>query len=482
MEIQKPEAVQIVKKYQADPCSFLTEVLDVKPEHLWYKMRLILESIRDNKKTAVKAGHSVSKSFTAGRAALWFLYNFFPATVITTAPSHPQVEEILWREIRHAHANAKVPLGGHVTKTKIELAEKWFAYGFATKPDTVTQEATRMQGYHNENLLLILDEAPGILPQIWDSAMTLLSSGNARLLVIGNPTMATGDFADCFKDPTFNKITIAVPDTPNYKEDREVIPGLSGREYEADVIRKYGKDSNYYKARVGGQIPDTDIYALIPLSWIERAENRMTAKTYKVRKRFITVDVADGGDDNHVIKAWENKTQIDELVIPDKKVEELEPHVWRMLRKIDGNAIVWDNDGIGRVLGGLLRASADKNTTLIPFEGSSQQVNEPADFEYRYSEGHWAMRKDFENDEICIFKNEEQREEIASVKLVDHRKGFITIEQKKFLKKRIGRSPDHKDAVMMMSACYDEVPAHSKTADSSYKDWANSQQTSHMAA
>ena len=147
---------EIVSLYQDDPVRFMVDVLDVRRDLVWAKMDEIACGVRDNKFTAVKAGHGVSKSFTASRIALWFLYSFYPSTVITTAPSHTQVEEILWREIRSCHANAKVAWGGNVTKTKIDLAEKWFAYGFATKSDTVTQEATRFQGYHNDNVLIIL--------------------------------------------------------------------------------------------------------------------------------------------------------------------------------------------------------------------------------------------------------------------------------------------------------------------------------------
>ena len=40
-------------------------------------------------------------------AALWYLYTRDPVAVLTTAPTHRQVKEILWREIRRLHASAK---------------------------------------------------------------------------------------------------------------------------------------------------------------------------------------------------------------------------------------------------------------------------------------------------------------------------------------------------------------------------------------
>lgn len=452
------KAKEGIVRYQKDPVAFFCEVLDVQPQFVWSKMREIAESVRDNKKTAVKAGHSVSKSYTAARIALWFLYNHYPATVITTAPSHPQVEEILWREIRLAWANAKIPLGGKVNKTQIDLGEKWFAYGFATKPDTVTQQATRFQGFHNDNVLIIFDEAAGIMKQIWESKDSLLTSGHCRFLAIGNPTVSKGDFVECFRDKAFNKITISVKDTPNYKEGKEIIPGVSGVEYEQDIREKYGADSNYYKTRVDGSIPDDDPDNLLSLSWIEAAEDR-EAFPYKFTKRFLTVDVADGGDDWTVIKAWENKTEIDCEILRGVKVEQAEPNVWRMLRKINGNCIVVDGDGIGRVMIGLLNGAKDADTEIIAFVGSSTAVKNPRFFEHRRSEGHWQMRDDFKNNIISISRNDTQREELSSIKLDDNAsKGFIKIEKKENIKKRLGRSPNMSDAVMMMSAEFDNVP------------------------
>ena len=187
---------------------------------------------------------------------MWFLYSFYPATVITTAPSQKQVEEILWREIREAHSNAIIPLGGHVTKTKIDLEEKWFAYGFSTKPDNVTQQATGMQGYHNDNVLLIFDEAAGIMSKIWEAAEALMTSGFVRMLAIGNPTSAFGEFIQTFEPGSgYHPIVIGVKDTPNYKSGQELIPGLSGRRYEEAMRKKYGVNSNVYRTRVDGEIP-----------------------------------------------------------------------------------------------------------------------------------------------------------------------------------------------------------------------------------
>lgn len=250
-----------MERYQQSPEAFWTECLDVDPDLVWPKMREVAESVRDNIKTAVGAGHGVSKTYSAARIALWFLYCHPPATVITTAPTHKQVEELLWREIRDAHNNARVPLGGIPTATRLDLqaatGHRWYALGVSTRPDTVTQEATAFQGYHNKHILVIFDEAAGILPQLWRAAEHLLTSGHCRWLVIGNPTAPKGNFAEAIQGKGgWHAINIPVTATPNYIEGEEVIPGVSGREYAQRIADKWGKGSNEYKIRVLGQLPE----------------------------------------------------------------------------------------------------------------------------------------------------------------------------------------------------------------------------------
>lgn len=255
----KKTAQKGVLRLRQHPELFYTEILGGKEEHLWDKMLEVMHSVRDHKRTAVKAGCGVSKTHGAASSALEFLYDYGPdATVITTAPTNNQVENVLWREIRSLHSNAKCKLPGKLTNKKLDIDDRWFALGFSTKPDNVTQHATAFQGFHNKHVLVLFDEAAGVHHQIWEAAEGLITSGHVRFLVIGNPTSGYGDFADCFMpDSEWNQITISVLDTPNYKLDKEVIPGVSGRSYVESARRKYGENSSFFKSRVLGEIPSS---------------------------------------------------------------------------------------------------------------------------------------------------------------------------------------------------------------------------------
>lgn len=444
-----------MKHYRQNPVKFITECLDVKPQHVWGKMQEICDSVAQNQFTCVKAGNSLSKSYTVGRLALWFLFTHKPSTVFTTAPSNVQVEDILWREIRDSHSSAKVPMGGKLLKTSLELSEKHFATGFATKADSGETEATRILGFHNEDMLIILDEAPGVDPSIWNAIDRLITNPRVKILVIGNPIYATGKFVDCFKDPLYNKITVSAFDSPNYKEGKEIVPGLAGREFVEYVRNKFGEGTPQWKSMITGEIPDTDSNSLIPFTAIDAAFSRTKIlPTKKTVHRFVVWDVADGGSDTHTIWCWENGRIIDSEELHGRTIEEAEPFVWRMVRRNKANAIVWDDDGRGRVAGGYLELSADRNTALYPFQGSSREVEDKETFYNIRDEAHWCMRDMFIHGEIILKKDEYLKEELCSAKEeVEKNSGpkarFIRVESKKDEKKRLGRSPDKRDNVMM---------------------------------
>ena len=457
-----------IREWKKDPIQFFHEALGIPKEYIWHKMHELAEAVRDNRKVVVKAGHGVSKSFSIARLALWYLYTHYPSTIITTAPTHTQVEQILWREIRDAINNASFKMPGKLTTTKLELEDKWFAFGFSTKPDQGQENATKMQGFHNEHIMIIFDEACGIIKPIWEAKEGLMTNRKAKFVAIGNPTSSTGDFIDCFSDPTYKKITISVFDTPNYQHKREMIPGLSGREFVESIRAKYGAGSNQWKCRILGEIPDISANALLSKAWVESAEKAERIEEFNFVKRFVTWDVADGGADLHVIKGWWNTTELEEVVIREKTIEEAEPHVWRLLRRIKGNSIIIDADGIGRVAVGYAELTADSKTAIIPFYGSDRNTPDENMYVNMRAYGHWKMRELFEGRLLSLLPNNEtQKEELLSLELDENRRGLIAMLPKKVLRKKLSRSPNYSDAIMMMAGMIDEVEPIVKSENAS---------------
>jgi hypothetical protein len=118
---QAEEVYDKLMGFRTDPVGFYTDVLGMRGDHIWSKMREVAESVANNQLTAVPAGHSVSKTYGAGRLAVWFKTVFQPSTVVTTAPSDNQVRGQLWREIHAAYAGSLVSLGGKMTTLQWDM-------------------------------------------------------------------------------------------------------------------------------------------------------------------------------------------------------------------------------------------------------------------------------------------------------------------------------------------------------------------------
>ena len=195
----------------ADPVWFAERFFGVRP---WSKQREVLRLLRDHDLVAVRSCNGSGKTFTAALATLWWLVaHQDEATVITTAPSERQVKELLWREIRKLHGRNPEWLGGKLTSTRLELSERRFAYGFST--DT----AGRFQGFHSENILVIVDEAAEMREHIFDAIFGSLTSENAKMLMIGNPSRLAGTFYDAFHKNRgrWKTVHISAFDTPAFR-------------------------------------------------------------------------------------------------------------------------------------------------------------------------------------------------------------------------------------------------------------------------
>jgi hypothetical protein len=114
--------------------------------------------------------------------------------VVTTAPTTPQVEAILWRYMGNAHKKAGLP-------RRITLDAKWYignelvAYG--RKP--ADYDPAAFQGIHARYVLVIIDEAGGVPKSIFDAVDALATNIDARVVAVGNPDDPASHFATICK-------------------------------------------------------------------------------------------------------------------------------------------------------------------------------------------------------------------------------------------------------------------------------------------
>lgn len=438
MKMNRTQAKKILDRARQDPVFFVRQVLGGDP---WEKQEEILKAVRDHKRVAVRACHGVGKTKVAAWVALWFLYTHPNSKVITTAPTWHQVENLLWREIHAAHAASRIPLGGKVLQTQIELGKQWFALGLSTdKPE-------RFQGFHAEDILLIVDEASGVDQQIFDAAEGFLTSTGAKLLLIGNPTQLSGEFYNAFRSPLYHKIHISAFDSPNLKAGKVVRPYLVTQEWVEEKRLKWGEDSPLWYSRVLGEFPEQGDDTLIPLAWIEAAQQRWFAEQ-DGGPIELGVDVARYGSDSTVIVVRKGNKASIVAQIYGQDTMEVTGRVIDALRQTGASIAKVDEIGIGT---GVVDRMKEQR---YPVQGmnTSEAAYDKERFANKRAEWYWGLRERFQSGDIAIPPDDELASQLASLKYKFDSRGRIQIESKEDMRKRGLPSPDKADALMLAFA------------------------------
>jgi hypothetical protein len=438
-EISPEESRELIEHCRENPVYFLTDVLGVKP---WEKQERIIESVRDNDNTCVASGHGVGKTFISACTTLWFLCTHYQSRVITTAPTNRQVESILWPEIWDLYKNARVPLGGRLLKTSLSFEEKWFALGLST------DDPDRFQGHHAEHLLLVMDEAPGVDPKIYEAAQGILTSRGAKALLIGNPTSASGPFFDCFSNKLWTTFHISCYDSPAIR-DPEAYPTLTTQKWIDERKEEWGEHSPMFQSRVKGEFPLEGEDTLIPLNWCEKAVQRWhrNADVKRITEHiYLGLDVARYGTNKTVLTEFLPPRVISMKKIQKKSTTEAVNLVIQAAISAGAKLqqVTVDDTGVG---GGVTDRLRDLKYPVIPIN-FSQKPGDPFHFRYIRDEIFWNLRELFRSDEIEIPPNDDLIAQLSSIKYkVNARSGKIEIETKDDMKKRGLKSPDETDSL-----------------------------------
>lgn len=450
---QSQDAMKVLEKWRKDPIAFIKFCW---PDSIvWPKLEEIARAIPVHDRIVVRSGHGVGKSWLMARLAIWWLSVYDHSKVLTTAPTWTQVEKILWAEIRTAYQTSAVELGGHLLQTEWKISDDRFAIGIATAEQSQNRQfgATRMQGYHAPNLLVLLDEGAGVAEEIWTGALSLLTGENNRLLAIGNPTSPEGPFFDAFQQGGWHKIRVSCLEHPNNIENMDVIPGAVTRKWIAERREEWGETSVLYKAKILGEFPDEADDTLIPLSVVQAAVGRVfppeldekgVPKVKEKKPTMWAVDVARYGDDETVIYRREDKTFFQDLIANKQSTTQTAGWLTGKWKACDTRGTVFTDDGgVGGGVTDILRENG-VTTCGINFGG---KADNPEKFYNKKAEMYWNMRIGFMQSDVSIPNDDILVSQIASIRYFYTKTGQIAIESKDDMKRRGLKSPDRADAL-----------------------------------
>jgi len=410
---------------------------------LWQKQIEIAESVRDHRRTAVKSCHGSGKSYLAARIVIWFLHAFANSIVLTTAPTQNQVKNILWRNVNAAFQEKKRPLLGRCLQTQYDIDPSWYALGFKSE-DTA---ADRFQGFHAENALVVIDEAAGVDDRVYEALDAVMTSEAARMLLIGNPTNPTGEFNAAFGSnrSLYNTITIKASDTPNIQAGKTIRPYLITQQWIDDAVEKHGADSPYVKARVDAEFPTISENNLIPLAWVERANARKIDDHSGVMEAGL--DPARMGTDQTGFCIRHGMTPLLETAWSGLDTMETVGKVRTILSEYPGvSAIKIDVIGIGA---GVYDRLHEEGYPVVPVNVSGKS-SDPERWPNLRHELWWEFRELFRTDQISGPIDDMTIGQITAPRYsYNSRHSGAIIESKDDTKKRLGRSPDRAEAMML---------------------------------
>lgn len=438
--------------------SQLAEVL-LQHSH-WETPAAILDGVfKPHAQVAVKACHASSKSFTAADAVLLTL--LAGGDAITTAPTWTQVETVLWGAIHRAIAQSRVSDWGQVNLTEIKMSNGQMALGISTN------EGVRFQGFHareNAPLLVVLDEAPGVLPSIYEAVEGIAAGGDVRKLYIGNPVISSGPFYDIFAGsmPGWQRFTIDAFDSPNLRglgleqlltlsdDELDVAerPYLVTRRWVRDRYYEWGPEHPSWESRVRGRFPLQAEDALISLGWLEEAKNR-EATPVEALPIVAGVDVAGPGDAETVLTVRQGDVvlSMQAWAQPDPRgavIAALAPYK-RPGREVTVNV---DVAGIGHYFALALR---DAGFSVNPINvGESPTDNRAADqFANLKAQVYWQFRDRVQAGNLAGLTDQIAISQLAGIRYQHDRRGHIAIESKDDARKRGVKSPDRAESVVL---------------------------------
>ena len=431
--------------------------------NLWRMQKAIAQSTFYYPRTTVRSCESSGKTRVASGIALAFLYNFPPATVVTTAPGNRQVEDVLWREIRLAFNTSRMPLEGNLTRKALEIREDWFAVGFAT------DEPERMLGYHNVNVLVIVDDAAGLSNEIFGGIENPLSTGNTHELLISNPTQSIGAFRDTFQSDLYKKYHISAFDTPNLasfgitQEDiesgewekkwcgRELpYPQLISPQKVYERYKEWGKGSYLYVVFILGDFPEAGVNNLCRLSDIEFAMSRELEKSkYDKELRVAALDVARYGDDECCFAIRQGNKILDTVTWGHQDAGFTISRTARLIKEYKPVRTYIDVVGMGGPVLDILKREIGSEYRVVEFDAGADALDKER-FMNRRAEGWWNLKEKIENGEIDLPDSDKLKAQLVDVRYnYDNPRFKLQIESKETAKGRGSKSPDIADAIMM---------------------------------
>ena len=440
--------------YRNDPVAFVHDCIswpnDGGPAA--YQERILSLLTKKQARVCVRSLHGSGKTAVAAWAVLWFALTRDSREewkIPVTASAWRQLSKYLFPElalwIRRLRWGkiGRPPFGFRTEELALSLKLKT-GEAFALASDN----SALIEGAHSKNLLYVFDESREIPGATWDSAEGAFATGDAKWLAISTPGEPQGRFYEIHsrKPGTEDWTTIHV----TLKE--AVLAGRVSVAWAKQRAKQWGKSSAVFQNRVLGEFASSEADGVIPLAWVEAANQRWLAwrdDDESLMVATVGVDVGRGGD--ATVLALKAGNTVMELRRSGKDTMDTTGRVAALLAQ--GATSVVDVIGIGA---GVVDRLRELGHDVVAFNASARTTHRDKSGELGFTNKRaaswWIMRELLEAGEVALPPDDRLTGDLTAPHWRVMSGGKIRVESKEDVRKRLGRSTDDGDAVIMAFA------------------------------
>lgn len=431
------------------------------------------ETIRDWKDVAIESATGTGKSYGAAVLILWFLACWENSLVFTFALNENQLKDYIWKNItelwpRFAAWFPDAELTSLCIRMRGGIDDTWSAHGRPVQLKAGEAVASRAQGMHAEDMLLVYEEAASMEWAIIEAGRNTATRPHNLRLFIGNPNHQLDSLHRVSQQPGVVAIRASALDHPNLvSPNPNTVPGTISAEKIALRRQEYGETSPLYLSRVRGLSPEQAANALIRLEWLKAANARYQAKaeagTLPTKLSGQGVDAANSehGDRACIADFKGNAcTRIEAFQCPDSNQLGARIAHEARISGLEHRRIGVDAIGVGagtvnkaRELGVVVMAiyagAKPVSTALKLPDGRVIEWGPDTNrFQNLRGQMYWQTREDLRLGLIDAPEDRDLWEELTAFTFEDDGK-VVKLEPKEDVKLRLGRSPDKADAFVM---------------------------------
>ena len=336
---------------------------------------------------ACKSGQGPGKTTCSVIIGAFWTIRCFNTRTLLTAPSMKLCRDVYLAEFRKRMLTAH-PLFKrfiNVTKSRVLFGGPKYPNWMIIPVTAGATDAIGMQGQHEDNMNIIVEEASGVSRANFEALEGTASNTQSEytpdampcaMLVIGNPNDVGTSFHDCFTTERGDGLEGWACLTFNAENS----PIVNKQNVER-IARKYGRDSDVYRVRVLGEFPKMDPRGIIPLEDLEAA-TRLYPDHLRLRdggRKQFGIDIARQGGDETVVFIREGGAIIEwKRWVRQPDFEPADAIRWCFKRQIelgwsdDETIYIFDAGGMGQ---GVIHLFRDANKEYFPFHTNGNARN-----------------------------------------------------------------------------------------------------------